>query len=191
MPEQVSKAQKAFLAAKKDYFKLAEKTDNAITRERNALMRKLNQANAKLRKSRAKLVAAEKRLQKSSTAAAKKQVENISKLIDEGKSEAAQLREALHSVRGRLKASKEYAATAKFFQRGMEKLDKEWNRVFEKKEKQAEKLSAAKKVASKKKAAKKKTTKKKITKKKTTKKKTTKKNAVRKTVTKKKITAKK
>ena len=113
MPEQVSKAHKAFLAAKKDYFNLAEKTNKAITRERDVLRRKLKQTNVKLRRTRTKLVTAEKKFQKSSTAAAKKQVENVSKLLDETKVEAAHLRETLHAVSERMKASKEYAATAK------------------------------------------------------------------------------
>jgi hypothetical protein len=177
MPEQVSKAQKAFLAAKKDYFKLAEKTNKAITRERDVLRRKLKQTNAKLRKTRTKLVMAEKKFLKSSATAAKKQVENMSKLLDETKSEAAHLRETFHSVSERLNASKEYAATAKYFQRGIEKLDKEWNKLFEKKEKNTAKKATVKKTA-KKKVVKKKVTNKKVAKKTTVKKKPTTKKKV-------------
>ena len=111
MPEQVSKAQKAFHAAKNDFFKLAEKTNKEITRERDVLRRKLKQANARLRNTRSKLVTAEKKFQKSSTAAAKIQVEKMGKVLNKTKVETAHLRETLHSVSERLKKSKEYAAT--------------------------------------------------------------------------------
>ena len=106
MSKQVATAQKAFHSAKNDFFKLAAKTDKAITKERNALRRKLKQANNKLRKTRTKLVAEEKKLQKSSTAAAKSQVKKMNKLLDEAKSEAMELRETLHEVGERVKASK-------------------------------------------------------------------------------------
>ena len=177
MSKQVATAQKAFLSAKADFFKLAAKTDKAITKERDVLRRKLKQANNKLRKTRTKLVAAEKKLQKSSTEAAKSQVENMNKLLDEAKSEATELRETLHEVGEKVKASKEYAATARFFQRGIDKLDSEWNKHIEKNEKIKEKVATVKK-----------STKKKIVKKKATKKKVSKKTAVKKKpATKKKV----
>ena len=158
MPEQVATAQKAFLSAKVDFFKLAAKTDKAITKERDALRRKLKQANNKLRKARTKLVAAEKRLHKSSTAAATSQVEKLSKLLDEAKSETMDLRETLHEVGVRMKASKEFAATARFFQRGIDKLDKEWGKHIEKNQKEKDKAATVKK-ATKKKIVKKKVSK--------------------------------
>ena len=180
MSEQVSKAQKAFHAAKVDFFKLAAKTEKAIARERNVLRRKLKQTNNKLRKTRTKLVTAEKKLQKSGTAVAKSQVEKMSNLLEEAKSEAIHLRETLHSVTVRFKASKEYAATAKFFQRGLEKIDKEWDKHIETKEKGKSKIVAVKK-----------TTKKKVVKKKVAKKKVSKKTAVKKKPTTKKKATKK
>ena len=180
MSEQVSKAQKAFHSAKNDFFKLAAKTNKEITRERDVLRRKLKQANVRLRKTRTKLVTAEKKFQKSSTAAAKVQVEKMGKLLDETKVETAHLREKLHSVSERMKNSKEYAATAKFFQLGIDNLDKEWNKLIEKKENDAAKISTVKK-----------TTKKKVVKKVTVKKKVAKKTAVKKKTTTKKKVAKK
>ncbi len=199
MPEQVSKAHKTFLAAKKEYFKLAEKTDKAITRERDVLKQKLKRTNAKLKKSRVKLVAAEKKFQKSSTEAAKNQVENMQKLLDEAKSEAIELRGTLQSVGERFKASREYTKTAKFLQRGIESLDREWNKLIEKKEKMVTKNATVKKSSSKKigkkkvvkkTAAKKKIVKKTPAKKKVTKKAAAKKKVVKKTAAKKKVSRK-
>jgi len=190
MPKQVAAAQKLFLSAKADFFKLAVKTDKAITKERDTLKRKLKQANNKLKKTRTQLLAAEKKLQKTGVAAAKSQVDKMNKLVDEAKSEAIELRETLHDVGERMRASKEFSATAKFFQRGIDKLDKEWEKHIEKKEKNKPKVAAAKK-ATKKKAVKKKAVKKKIATKKATKKKVVQKKAAKKTTTKKKSTTKK
>ena len=154
MPKKVSKAQKVFLAAKEDFFKIAEKTEKAITRERDALGRELKRANSHIGKARLKLARAEKKFEKTSTAAAKRKVKKMSKLLDQAKSEAVELRETLHSVRERLRTSKEFATAARFFQRGIDKLDKEWDRNIQKK--------AAKGTGVKKKAVKKRTVKKKV-----------------------------
>ncbi|MDH3377741.1 MAG: hypothetical protein OEQ39_12400 [Gammaproteobacteria bacterium] len=158
MPKKVSKAQKAFLAAKKDFFRLAEKTEEAITRERDVLRDQLQQANAHLVKARAKLAKAEKKFEKTSTAAAKKKVKKMSKLLERANSETVELRETLRSVRERLQTSKEYATAARFFQRGIDKLDKEWDKIIQNK-------ATKKKTVNKKKVTKKKVTKKKVTKK--------------------------
>jgi len=106
MPEQVSKAQKAFQTAKEDFIKLAEKTEKAVTHEAGVLRRKLKRATVRLEKSRDKLISAEKRFEKTGTAAAKKQVEKMNGLYDEAKAEANELRDTLRSVRVRLQQSR-------------------------------------------------------------------------------------
>lgn len=178
MPEQVSKAQKAFQTAKEDFIKLAEKTEKAVSHEAGILRRKVKRATVRLEKSRDKLISAEKRFEKTGTAAAKKQVEKMSGLYDEAKAEANELRDTLRSVRVRLQQSREYAATAAFFRRGIARLEKEWDKRFEKKAKKAAKKATRKK-AVKKKAVKKKAVKKKAVKKKAVKR-TGKKKAVKK-----------
>ena len=183
MPEQVSKAQKAFYAAKEDFIKLAEKTEKAISRELDVLRRKTKRATVRLEKSRDKLISAEKRFEKTGTAAAKKQVEKMSGLYDEAKAEANELKESLRSVRIRFQESKEYAATAKFFRRGIDRLEKEWDKLIAIKTKKSARKSTRKK------AVKKKAVKKKSVKKKAVKKKAVKKKAVKRAV--KKKTAKK
>ena len=174
MPEQVSKAQQAFHTAKEDFIKLAEKTEKAVIRESDVLRRKVKRATVRLEKSRDKLISAEKRFEKTGTAAAKKQVEKMSGLYDAAKAEANELRDTLRSVRVRLQQSKEYAATARFFRRGIDRLEKEWDKRFVKKAKKAVNKTTNKK-AVKKKAVKKKSVKKKSVKKKAVKKKSVKK----------------
>jgi len=87
----------------------------------------------------------------------------MSKLLERAKSETGELRETLRSVRERLRTSKEYTTAARFFQRGIDKLDKEWDKIIQNK-------ATKKKTVNKKKVTKKKVTKKKVTKKKVTKK---------------------
>jgi hypothetical protein len=177
MPEQVSKAQQAFHTAKEDFIKLAEKTEKAIIRERDVLRRKIKRTAVRLKKSQDKLISAEKRYEKTGTAAAKKQVDKMSALYDEAKAEANKLRDTLSSVRVRLQQSSEYAAAARFFQRGIDRLEKEWDKLFEKKSKKVAKKVTRKK-AVKKKAVKKKTVKKKAVKKKSVKKKAVKRASI-------------
>ena len=195
MPENVSRSYKAFNKARNDFIKLAKRTDSTLKKEKVKLLRQLKRANIKLARTKDRLIVAEQRFEKKGSAVKKKQVRNMKALLKKEKQAAIALRESLHPLTEKLKAMSHHVMSARYFSRGLEKVDKEIEKYLKKiaakdakKAKKAEKKTVKKSV--KKKTVKKKTTKKKATKKKAVKKKTARKKTTKKKATKKKGTGK-
>jgi adenylate kinase/ribonuclease R len=188
MPENVSKSYKAFNNARNDFIKLAKRTDSTLKKEKTKLLKQLKRANIKLAKTKDRLMVAEKRLEEKGSVAKRKQVRNMKALLKKEKQIAISLRESIHPLTEKLKAMSHHVMSARYFSRGLEKVDKEIDKYLKKIAKKDSKKAKKKTV---KKSVKKKTVKKKATKKKATKKKAVKKKTTKKKATKKKATRKK
>jgi len=118
-------------------------------------------------------------LEQKATAAKKKQVRTIKGLLAKEKKLAMELRETIRPVSEKLLAMKNHVISARYFERGLNKIDKEIEKHLKKKSVKATKA--------KKKSVKKRTVKKKAVKKKNSKKKAVKKKAVKPSVKKKAV----
>jgi hypothetical protein len=191
MPENVSKSHDIFHKARRDFIKLAYKTEIALRKEKDKLTRQLKRTNSRIAKEKDRLMAAEKNLAQKGTAARKKQVKKIKTILAREKQTAKELREAMRPLSEKLLAAKDHVVTARYFERGLKKIDKEIEVYFNKKKaKAAKKKKSVKKKPVKKRSVKTSAVKKKATKKKATKKKATKKKAVKKKAVKKKSVSK-
>lgn len=187
MPENVSKSHDIFHKARRDFIKLAYKTEIALKKEKDKLTRQLKRTNSRIAKEKDRLMAAEKRLEQKGSAASKKQVKKIKTILAKEKETAKELREAMRPLSEKLLAAKDHVVSARYFERGLKKIDKEIEVYFEKKKaKAAKKKKSVKKRSVKKRSVKTATVKKKATKKKATKKKAVKKKTVKKKAAKKK-----
>lgn len=181
MPENVTKSHDIFHKARRDFIKLAYKTEIALKKEKDKLTRQLKRTNSRIAKEKDRLMAAEKRLQQKGTAASKKQVKKIKTILAREKQTARDLREAMRPLSEKLLAAKDHVVSARYFERGLNKIDKEIEAHFKKKKaKAAKKKKSVKKRSVKTTAVKKKATTKKATKKKAVKKKAAKKKSVKK-----------
>ncbi len=181
MPENVSKSHDIFHKARRDFIKLAYKTEIALKKEKAKLTRQLKRTNSRIAKEKDRLMAAEKSLEQKATAARKKQVKKIKTILAREKKTAKELRETMRPLSEKLLAAKDHVVSARYFERGLKKIDKEIEVYFKKKEaKAAKKKKFVKKRPVKPTTVKKKATKKKAVKKKTVKKKAAKKQSVKK-----------
>ena len=192
MPENVSRSYDAFQKARHDFIKLTHQTEALLKKEKAKLTRQLKRANARVAKEKARLIAAEIRLEELGTVAKKIQVKNIRAIHKKEKQIVMSLRDAIRPLSEKLSELKKHVVSARYIDRGMQKIDKEIESFFNKKnEKTAKKKKSVKKRSVKKKATTKKAVKKKAVKKKAVKKKAVKKKAIKKKSVKKKAVKKK
>ena len=184
MPENVSKSHDVFYKARRDFINITRRTESMLKKEKAKLLRQLKRTNTKISKQKDKLVAAEKRLEVTAHATTKQQVRQFPQLLANEKQMASDLRESIRPLSDKLVAIKDHVISARYFERGLAKIDKEIDKHLKK-----SKAKAAKKT--KKKSVKKRTVKKKAVKKKAVKKKAVKKKAVKKKAVKKKAAKKK
>ena len=133
MPENVSKSHDVFHKARRDFIKLTHKTESLLKKEKAKLLRQLKRTNTRIAKEKDKLVAAEKRLEQKATAAKKKQVRTIKGLLAKEKKAAMELRETIRPVSEKLLAMKNHVISARYFERGLDKIDKEIEKHLKKK----------------------------------------------------------
>ena len=125
MLENVSRSHDVFHKAKLDFIKLSHKTEDTLKKEKTKLTRQLKRANTRVAIEKDRLIAAEKRLAQKRTAAKKKQVKKIKAMIEKEQKMAMKLRKAIDPLSEKLSQAKNHAITARFFDKGMEKIDKE------------------------------------------------------------------
>lgn len=125
MLENVSRSHDVFHKAKLDFIKLSHKTEDTLKKEKTKLTRQLKRANTRVAIEKDRLIAAEKRLAQKRTAAKKKQVKKIKAMLEKEQKMAMKLRKAIDPLSEKLSQAKNHAITARFFDKGMEKIDKE------------------------------------------------------------------
>ena len=125
MLENVSRSHDVFHKAKLDFIKLSHKTEDTLKKEKTRLTRQLKRANTRVAIEKDRLIAAEKRFARKSTAAKKKQVKKIKAMLGKEQKMAMKLRKAIDPLSEKLSQAKNHAITARFFDKGMEKIDKE------------------------------------------------------------------
>ena len=125
MLENVSRSHDVFHKAKLDFIKLSHKTEDTLKKEKTKLTRQLKRANTRVAIEKDRLIAAEKRLAQKRTAAKKKQVKKIKAMIEKEQKMAMKFRKAIDPLSEKLSQAKNHAITARFFDKGMEKIDKE------------------------------------------------------------------
>ncbi|MDX2478312.1 MAG: hypothetical protein QNL05_13225 [Gammaproteobacteria bacterium] len=125
MLENVSRSHDVFHKAKLDFIKLSHKTEDTLKKEKTKLTRQLKRANTRVAIEKDRLITAEKRLAQKRTAAKKKQVKKIKAMIEKEQKMAMKLRKAIDPLSEKLSQAKNHAITARFFDKGMEKIDKE------------------------------------------------------------------
>lgn len=125
MLENVSRSHDVFHKAKLDFIKLSHKTEDTLKKEKTKLTRQLKRANTRVAIEKDRLIAAEKRLAQKRTAAKKKQVKKIKVMLEKEQKMAMKLRKAIDPLSEKLSQAKNHAITARFFDKGMEKIDKE------------------------------------------------------------------
>ena len=125
MLENVSRSHDVFHKAKLDFIKLSHKTEDTLKKEKTKLTRQLKRANTRVAIEKDRLIAAEKRFARKSTAAKKKQVKKIKAMLEKEQKMAMKLRKAIDPLSEKLSQAKNHAITARFFDKGMEKIDKE------------------------------------------------------------------
>jgi len=125
MLENVSRSHDVFHKAKLDFIKLSHKTEDTLKKEKTKLTRQLKRANTRVAIEKDRLIAAEKRLAQKRTAAKKKQVKKIKAMLEKEQKMATKLRKAIDPLSEKLSQAKNHAITARFFDKGMEKIDKE------------------------------------------------------------------
>ena len=125
MLENVSRSHDVFHKAKLDFIKLSHKTEDTLKKEKTKLTRQLKRANTRVAIEKDRLIAAEKRLAQKRTAAKKKQVKKIKAMLEKEQKMAMKLRKAIDPLSEKLSQAKNHAITARFFDKGMEKIDQE------------------------------------------------------------------
>ena len=125
MLENVSRSHDVFHKAKLDFIKLSHKTEDTLKKEKTRLTRQLKRANTRVAIEKDRLIAAEKRFAQKRTAAKKKQVKKIKAMLEKEQKMAMKLRKAIDPLSEKLSQAKNHAITARFFDKGMEKIDKE------------------------------------------------------------------
>lgn len=125
MLENVSRSHDVFHKAKLDFIKLSHKTEDTLKKEKTKLTRQLKRANTRVAIEKDRLIAAEKRFAQKRTAAKKKQVKKIKAMLEKEQKMAMKLRKAIDPLSEKLSQAKNHAITARFFDKGMEKIDKE------------------------------------------------------------------
>jgi len=125
MLENVSRSHDVFHKAKLDFIKLSHKTEDTLKKEKTKLTRQLKRANTRVAIEKDRLITAEKRLAQKRTAAKKKQVKKIKAMLEKEQKMAMKLRKAIDPLSEKLSQAKNHAITARFFDKGMEKIDKE------------------------------------------------------------------
>lgn len=125
MLENVSRSHDVFHKAKLDFIKLSHKTEDTLKKEKAKLTRQLKRANTRVAIEKDRLIAAEKRFAQKRTAAKKKQVKKIKAMLEKEQKMAMKLRKAIDPLSEKLSLAKNHAITARFFDKGMEKIDKE------------------------------------------------------------------
>jgi len=125
MLENVSRSHDVFHKAKLDFIKLSHKTEDTLKKEKTKLTRQLKRANTRVAIEKDRLIAAEKRFAQKRTAAKKKQVKKIKAMLEKEQKMATKLRKAIDPLSEKLSQAKNHAITARFFDKGMEKIDKE------------------------------------------------------------------
>lgn len=125
MLENVSRSHDVFHKAKLDFIKLSHKTEDTLKKEKTKLTRQLKRANTRVAIEKDRLITAEKRLAQKRTAAKKKQVKKIKVMLEKEQKMAMKLRKAIDPLSEKLSQAKNHAITARFFDKGMEKIDKE------------------------------------------------------------------
>ena len=125
MLENVSRSHDVFHKAKLDFIKLSHKTEDTLKKEKTKLTRQLKRANTRVAIEKDRLIAAEKRFAQKSTAAKKKQVKKIKAVLEKEQKIAMKLRKAMDPLSEKISQAESHAITARFFDKGMEKIDKE------------------------------------------------------------------
>ena len=125
MLENVSRSHDVFHKAKLDFIKLSHKTEDTLKKEKTKLTRQLKRANTRVAIEKDRLIAAQKRFAQKRTAAKKKQVKKIKAMLEKEQKMATKLRKAIDPLSEKLSQAKNHAITARFFDKGMEKIDKE------------------------------------------------------------------
>ena len=123
MLENVSRSHDVFHKAKLDFIKLSHKTEDTLKKEKTKLTRQLKRANTRVAIEKDRLIAAEKRFAQKRTAAKKKQVKKIKAMLEKEQKMAMKLRKAIDPLSEKLSQAKNHAITARFFDKGMEKID--------------------------------------------------------------------
>lgn len=125
MLENVSRSHDVFHQAKLDFIKLSHKTEDTLKKEKTKLTHQLKRANTRVAIEKDRLIAAEKRYAQKSTAAKKKQVKKIKTMLEKEQKMAMKLRKAIDPLSEKLLHAKNHVITARFFDKGMQKIDKE------------------------------------------------------------------